>query len=353
VSSWRGFGLLLVIISGAACATATVTGDDNTDSGTGSDSSLPPKDGSTNDVVKPNDAGTCNSPTTKCVTDAGPICADLKTDTNHCGQCTTVCTTADAGSLQPGPNNPDAGVFFDGGYDGGIGWSLGTPSCDASNCAVTCPQGFNECSDGICYDPQNFHDHCGDCNTACQSTEWCTKGKCCSVGSQICNSVCTDVSADKNNCGSCGNVCGSGTPVCSGGKCVSAVTFSQAFVSGQIATSQCTAWTTFRAALTGTYTSITISGTNDTTGRTCSGTGANTLCQALHNNTSTSVSCGSYTWVTDQCSGGIELTADNGTCSCTNPGYNVRPCLSSNGDWGGVNTKSCAAPSQTITVTCQ
>jgi hypothetical protein len=331
----------------AACATATIPTED--DASTGGDSSVP-KDGSAADVAKPNDAGTCNSPTTKCVTDAGPVCVDTKTDIDHCGQCTTACTTADAGSLQPGPNNPDAGI---GPYDGGIGWTLGTPGCDASNCAVTCPQGFTECSDGICYDPQNFHDHCGNCTTACQSTEWCTQGKCCSVGTKLCNGNCVDTTSDKNNCGSCGNVCGSGKPVCSGGQCVSAVTFSQAFVSGQIATSQCTAWTTFRSQLTGTYSSITISGTNDTVGRTCSGAGANTLCQALHNNTSTSVSCGGFTWVTDQCTGGIELTADNGTCSCTNPGYNVRPCLNTNGDWGGVNTKSCAAPSQTITVMCQ
>jgi hypothetical protein len=332
----------------AACATATIPTEDD-----GGVDGATPKDAATQDVAKPNDAGTCTSPLTKCVADAGPICADLKSDPNHCGQCPTVCTTADAGSMQPGTNNPDSGVFFDGGYDAGIGWTLGTPGCDASTCAVTCPQGFNACSDGICYDPQNHHDHCGGCTTACQSTEWCTQGKCCSVGTEICGGTCTDVTSDKNNCGSCGNVCGSNTPVCSGGKCVSAVTFSQAFTTLQIATSQCTAWTTFRSQLTGTYSSITISGTNDTTGRTCTGTNANTLCQALHNNTATSVTCGSYTWHTDQCTGGLELTADNSTCTCANPGYNVRPCLNTNGDWGGVNTASCSAPSQTITVTCQ
>ncbi|HEX4513998.1 MAG TPA: hypothetical protein VH054_10690, partial [Polyangiaceae bacterium] len=99
----------------AACATATIPeqGDD-----AGDDASVQPKDGSTKDVVTPNEAGTCTSPLTKCIADAGPICADLKSDMNHCGQCTTACATADAGSLEPGPNNPDAGVFFDGGYDG-------------------------------------------------------------------------------------------------------------------------------------------------------------------------------------------------------------------------------------------
>ena len=351
----RSGGLFLVFsLVAAACATATVPeGED-----AGSDGSLPPpKDGGTSDVSKPNDAGTCNSPTTKCVTDAGAICTDLKSDPSHCGQCTTACTTADAGSLQPGPNNPDAGVYFDGGYDGGIGWSLGTPSCASSACAITCPQGFTQCSDGICYDPQNFHDHCGSCTTACQSTEWCTQGKCCSVGTELCNGTCTDVTTDKNNCGTCGNVCGSGTPTCSNGKCIAntSATYSQSFTQNVVASAQCTAWNTWRASLTGTYTSVTLSGSNDTTGRTCTGSGANTLCQALHNGTATSVAnCGGFTWYVDNCSSqGWELTADNAQCTCSNPGYNVRPCINTNGDWGGIKGLTCAAPSQTITVTCQ
>jgi hypothetical protein len=102
-----------------------------------------------------------------------------------------------------------------------------------------------------------------------------------------------------------------------------------------------------------TYGSITISGSSDTVGRTCSGTNANTLYQTLHNNTTTSVTCGSFTWHTDECTGGLELTGDNSACTCANPGYNVRPCLNTNGDWGGVKSASCGAPSQTITVTCQ
>jgi hypothetical protein len=48
-----------------------------------------------------------------------------------------------------------------------------------------------------------------------------------------------------------------------------------------------------------------------------------------------------------------ELTADNAACNCTNPGYNIRPCINTNGDWGGIDTKTCGAPSQTLSVTCQ
>jgi len=48
-----------------------------------------------------------------------------------------------------------------------------------------------------------------------------------------------------------------------------------------------------------------------------------------------------------------ELTADNAACNCTSPGYNIRPCINTNGDWGGINTQTCGAPSQSLTVTCQ
>jgi hypothetical protein len=298
----------------------------------------------------------CDPTLAKCFGDAGVLCVDIKSDPNHCGTCTTACATADAGSLQPGPNNPDAGIPFDGGYDGGPGWDLGTPACEAGTCAVTCPPGMTECGDGICYDPQNFHDHCGDCNTACATTEWCTQGHCCSVGTAYCSGACTDVLGDKNNCGSCGHVCPSQTPVCSDGQCTTAIVYSEAFTGGSIASTQCTAWNTFRSSLSGTYSSITISGSYDTTGRTCTGTGANTLCQALHNATTVSnLSCGSYTWNVDStCGNGVEITADGLTCSCTpNPDYSVRPCIGTTANWGAINTAPCSPPSQTITVTCQ
>jgi hypothetical protein len=162
----------------------------------------------------------CTAPQMKCADpDGGYACADLKSDPTHCGQCTTECTTADAGSLAPGPNNPDAGIPF----DGGSGWSLGTPSCDAGACGTTCSNGMTACSDGICYDTQNFHDHCGDCSTACQAgTEWCNFGHCCPLGQMYCNGSCVDVLQNGSNCGSCGNTCSGSTPYCSNGVCTAA-----------------------------------------------------------------------------------------------------------------------------------
>ena len=136
--------------------------------------------------------------------------------------------------------------------------------------------------------------------------------------------------------------------------CTAGVAFSGSFTQGQVASGQCPLWTSFRAKLTGTYSTITISGSSDLVGRTCTGVSANTLCQALRTGTTVSgLACNGNTWFVDQCSGGLEITADGAACACKTPGYAVRPCLSSNGDWGGVNTATCNGPTQTMNVTCK
>jgi hypothetical protein len=195
-----------------ACAKAIT---DQPDAST-SDGSTPGDSGAP-DVTKPVD-GACPKPLSKCTDDAGPVCVDMTSDKEHCGSCTTVCKTADASGLAPGTGNPDP-LVFDGGYDGGIGWTLGSADCKATTCGVDCPDAMALCSDQICYDTHNHHDHCGDCNTACaSSTEWCTQGKCCAVGTLLCGSACTSLSDDTANCGSCGHQCDGGG--CQNGKCV-------------------------------------------------------------------------------------------------------------------------------------
>jgi hypothetical protein len=215
----------------------------------------------------------------------------------------------------------------------------------------------------VCVDTLSDPNHCGGCTNICGAvdggTATCVNGACgitCSGGKQLCNGVCTDTQTDPNNCGGCNAPCPPQT-TCTGGVCggtTTGSTYSESFVNLQVAKTQCTDWEAWRAGLTGTYTSITLSGSNDTTGRTCTGTDANTLCQALHNGTTVNVTCGGFTWNVDFCSGMTwELTADNAACTCTDPGYNIRPCINTNGDWGGITTKSCSAPSQTLSVTCQ
>ncbi len=158
----------------------------------------------------------CDTPTVKCP--KAQACVDLTKDTAHCGTCTTACTPADAGGLDPGNGNPlpDSGVVT---LEAGTPWDLGEPSCSASKCGVQCTGGKLACS-GICFDPQQSHDHCGDCNTACPVDQACTTGHCCPPGQGWCNSACVDTQSDNNNCGTCGKVCSGGTPNCSNGQCI-------------------------------------------------------------------------------------------------------------------------------------
>jgi hypothetical protein len=137
-------------------------------------------------------------------------------------------------------------------------------------------------------------------------------------------------------------------------------TFSQTFTSGVApGTAIENAWTAFRASLTGTYTTMTIS---NSLGQSITVTNASVqnIANALRTattGTSFSVVIGANTWrVLHGCVSGtpdansIYLTND-GACACGGAGrYTVRPMIKNN-NWGGVNASSCAQPTQTITVT--
>jgi hypothetical protein len=152
----------------------------------------------------------------------------------------------------------------------------------------------------------------------------------------------------------------SGSGTCQGGTCsVQGVTFSQAFIGGAGSFNQCQSWNTFLGQLTSSsYGSVTISGSIDPVGVTCNVPSAATqLCEALHNGGSVSVFCNGRTWNVGDCGEAQEISADGSTCVC-DTGYVARPCVGTefgfdNPNWGGVNTSTCDAQSQTITVTCQ
>jgi hypothetical protein len=64
------------------------------------------------------------------------------------------------------------------------------------------------------------------------------------------------------------------------------------------------------------------------------------------------VFCGGHVWNVGEC-GGTVLSLDTGICSCSFGASDaVRPCIF-NENWGGVNTQTCFAQSQNITVVCE
>jgi hypothetical protein len=92
--------------------------------------------------------------------------------------------------------------------------------CMDGSCSPDCPDGYTNCS-GVCKNLQNDPANCGECGTACASGEVCMTGSCtftCPSPYVDCSGSCADLDTDHLNCGSCGNACLSGQ-VCSAGVC--------------------------------------------------------------------------------------------------------------------------------------
>jgi hypothetical protein len=120
---------------------------------------------------------------------------------------------------------------------------------------------------------------------------------------------------------------------------------------------QCVDYTQYTGNLTGRYFSVTLSGSNDTTGVTCNdATIATQLCNSLATRTTLDTTCNGVDWHVGQCSVDqsmpYEISAGTDSwCSCQSGGYTLRPCIGNN-NWGGINGTSCAAPAQTIRLEC-
>ncbi len=286
-------------------------------------------------------AGTCAVACAGSQVNCGGTCIDPKTSESHCG------ATAGCGT------------------SGGITGTAcpGGESCQNGSCSATCGGNLTACG-SACVDETNDPSHCGTCTTVCNAAnavnvcrskqcaiEACTAGRGDCDG-MIANGCETSTLSDPNNCGACGNVCGAGEPTCAAGVCTNSLVFSETYHYEQGPTAQQeTDFTTFQQklqAITTPFTSFSLSGSNDTSGKGCSGTDADTICRALADSSSyTSVTCGGNTWVVDQCCG-MEVTSSD-VCDCDSS-YVVRPTC---GSWGGLGTTdSCDAPTQTITIRC-
>jgi hypothetical protein len=132
--------------------------------------------------------------------------------------------------------------------------------------------------------------------------------------------------------------------------------FSQAFVGGTAPLAAVeTAWNTFRASLTGTYTSFTWSSTNGSSLTVTDPTKVQTLANNLRTATAGSVMIGSTLWLVGVgCGtpkiGGVAVEFSNNASCSTNSTYALRPMIN-NANWGGTNQSTVNAPSQTITLT--
>ncbi|CAF1275546.1 unnamed protein product [Rotaria magnacalcarata] len=74
----------------------------------------------------------------------------------------------------------------------------------------------------------------------------------------------------------------------------------------------------------------------------------NSIAVALRTSTNFAASSNGFPWAVGTCGTGMELTAAGTMCICTN-GYILRPCDNYT-SWGGIDGLTCAAPSQSITV---
>jgi hypothetical protein len=272
----------------------------------------------------------------------------------------------------PPPCNDNNACTVDACVGGGttVAFCSNTPvaagrSCDDGN---TC-NGAEVCDGaGTCQPGTNLGAgaSCADGN-ACNGDETCNGlGSCLAGPPPVVDdgNVCTADACDPNAGVSHvplpdGTTCnGSGT--CQGGACtVQQVAFSQDFIEGAGSFDQCQIWNSFRAQLTSTsYRSVNMHGTFDTIGVTCSDPAAATqICQGLHTGNPVSVFCNNRIWNVGDCGGGTEISADGSTCVC-DFGYVARPCVGTNNgfdnpNWGGMNTETCFAQSQNITVVCQ
>jgi hypothetical protein len=323
----------------------------------------------------------CVGGTTKC----GTLCVDTVLDPAHCGACNTACAQDEVcsnGSCQldcVGGTTKCGTLCVNTLYDpancGACNMAC-TPganmvaACANGSCKEFCATGFGDCNmqvgDGCESNLSNSTANCGACGNVCGAVNASVKCAAAVCALDSCNAAYADcdnsyntgceihTDTDDNNCGMCGTVCGVGKE-CSGGTCVDAAppaTFEASFTTGQNSPTQCGTWNTWRAGLTNNYTKLTMYGTNNTGGISCSdATVVNNMAAALKNGTKYTAACDGNTWsLCDRYSGELWLNPPT-ECSGNNcpSGYIVRPCIG-NPNWGGVNTNTCSAPSQTMGV---
>ena len=170
-----------------ACAQGAPVDDGTSDGGTTkTDSGTPPKDGGAKDSQTGQDSSTgfdsgpiCNPPNTVC----SGTCVDTKTDLQHCGSCTTACTSGQTCTDGMCCNSGEvvcSGACTDTSSDlsncGGCGKTC-SGTCNGGSCVVSSKPPQGNCVDSLCtanLDPQvPGCDPTGCVNKVCAADFFC------------------------------------------------------------------------------------------------------------------------------------------------------------------------------------
>ena len=113
-------------------------------------------------------------------------------------------------------------------------------------------------------------------------------------------------------------------------------------------------WNTFISGLTGTYTAVKISSSLGPSITLTHASLVQTVANNLKNSLASNTTIGSSIVSIGNCGSGIEITIGpaNSTCQCVSTGYfTLRPLINAgNPNWGGANTGTCNASTQTLTL---
>ncbi len=130
--------------------------------------------------------------------------------------------------------------------------------------------------------------------------------------------------------------------------------FTADFIQGVTGGSEiCDDWNAFRSELTGEFVSVSLSGSADGNGVTCSDPVlATQICNALNTGQALiNLSCEGNTWNVGECAG-TSISVNASVCSCASENAHIaRPCIF-NQNWGGMGTRTCNAPDQSLEVRC-
>ncbi len=128
--------------------------------------------------------------------------------------------------------------------------------------------------------------------------------------------------------------------------------FDEHFTNGLAPTvEQCNNWNDFRLDLGVAYTELTLAGSYDSAGVSC--TDRNIIADiaaSLKHERRFEATCDGHTWYVGKCGNGMEVSVDQKICQCGSS-YSFRPCIG-NYNWGGAGTATCRTqPDQRLRLT--